>query len=60
MMVWLGALDSPCVSPPLLILDEGIADHSYYIKNILSVALEYANEVYGDNCILQQNGANSH
>ena len=32
----------------LVILDERTADYSFYIKNVLSVALKYENEVFGD------------
>ena len=44
----------------VLIFDEGTVDHSYYIKNVLLVALKYGNEVFGDNWIFQQDGANPH
>ena len=47
-IVSLGALVPPTSLTALLILDEGIVDHSCYIKNILPVALKYANEVFGD------------
>ena len=46
-MMWLDACSSMGLKP-LVILDEGIVDHSYYIKNVLPVALEYKNEVFGD------------
>ena len=31
---------------PLVILDEGTVDHSYYIKNVFPVTLKYENEVF--------------
>ena len=45
---------------PLTILDEGTIDHSCYIKNVLSIALRYGNEVFGDKRIFQQDGTNLH
>ena len=45
---------------PLVSLDEETVDHSGYIKNVLPVGLKYGNEVFGDNCIFQQDGANPH
>ena len=44
----------------LVILDKGTVDHSCYIKNVLSVALKYANDVFGNKWIFQQDGANPH
>ena len=41
-----------------MIFDEGSVDQSCYIKNVLPVALKYGNEVFGDNWIFQQDGAN--
>ena len=51
-MVWLGAYSSKDLTS-LLILDEGTVDHSYCIKNLLSVALKYGNEGFGDKWIFQ-------
>ena len=45
---------------PFVILGEGTVDHSCYIKNVLPVALNYGNEVFGDKWIFQQDGANPH
>ena len=58
-MVRLGACSSKGLTP-LLVLDEGTADHSCYIKNALPVALKYGNEVFSDNSMFQQDGANPH
>ena len=58
-MVWLGACSSLDLTP-LVMLDEGTVDYSCYIKNVLSVALKYWNEVFGDNCVFQQGGAKPH
>ena len=44
----------------MLILDEGTVDHNCYIKNVLSAALKYGNEVFVDKCIFQQDGAKLH
>ena len=57
-MVWLGACSKGIKS--LVILDEGTVDHSCYIKNVPPVALKHGNEVFGDNWIFQQYGANPH
>ena len=43
---------------PLATLDEETIDHSCYIKNVLSAALRYGNEVFGDKWIFQQDDAN--
>ena len=45
---------------PLLILNEGTVDHSCYIKNVLSVALKYENQVFDDNWTFLHDGANPH
>ena len=45
---------------PLVIFDEGTVDHSCYIKSVIAVALKYGNEVFGDNCVFQEDDANPH
>ncbi len=45
-MVWLGVC-SKGVSP-LVIFEEGSVDHARYIQEVLSVALKYGNEVFGN------------
>ena len=47
MMVWLDGCSKRITL--LLILDKETVDHSCYIKNVLSVALKYGTEVFGDN-----------
>ena len=55
---WCGYVPSLGGLTPMVILDEGTVDHSCYIKNVLPIALKYGNEVFDDNCIFQQDGAN--
>ena len=43
-MVWLGVCSSGISS--LVISEQGILDHARYIKEVLSVALKYGNEVF--------------
>ncbi|CAF1927735.1 unnamed protein product [Rotaria magnacalcarata] len=57
-MVWLGACSKGLT--PLIILDEGTADHQRYINEVLPVALKYGNQVFGDNWTFQQDGAKPH
>ena len=57
MMMWLDARSSKSLTL-LVIMDEGIIDHSYQIKNILPLALKYENEVFGNKWIFEQDGAN--
>ena len=57
-MVWLGVCSSKNLAP-VMILDEETVDCSCYIKNVLLVTLKYGNEIFGDNCIFQQDGAKS-
>ena len=57
-MVSLGGCSKGII--PLVILDEGTADHSCYIKNVFPVALKYGNEVFDDNWAFQQDSANPH
>ena len=58
-MVWLGTCPFKNITP-LVILDEGTLDRSYYIRNVLPVALKCGNEVSGDKWIFQQDGTNPH
>ena len=57
-MVWLGAC-SKGISP-LVIFEEGTADHARYIKEVLPVALKYENKVFGNDWTFQQDGATPH
>ena len=57
-MIWLGACSKGLT--PLIILDEGTMDHRRYIDEILSVALKYGTEGFGDNWIFQEDGAKPH
>jgi hypothetical protein len=57
-MVWLGACSEGVT--PLVILDEGTVDHAIYIEKVLSVALKYGNQVFGNDWTFQQDGATSH
>ena len=57
-MVWLGACSKGIT--PLVILDEGIVDHTVYIKKVLPVALKYGNETFGHDWVFQQDGAKPH
>ena len=43
-----------------MILDEGAANHSCYIKNVLPVALKDENDIFGDKWIFQQDRRNPH
>ena len=45
---------------PLIILGGGTMDHRRYIDEILSVALKYGNEGFGDNWTFQEDGAKPH
>ena len=56
--VWLGACFKSV--PPLIILDEGTADHTVYIEKVLSVALKYENQAFGSDWVFQQDGGRSH
>ena len=58
-MVWLSVCSSRGLIP-LMILDEGIVDHSRYMKNVLPAVLKYRNDVYDVKWIFQQDGANLH
>ena len=57
-MVWLGACSMGIT--PLVIFEERTVDHAQYIKEILSVALDYGNTVFGSDWTFQQDGARSH
>ena len=46
MMLWLGVCSQGLTS--LMIFDEETVDHSCHMKNVLSAALEYGDEVFGD------------
>ena len=56
-MVWLEACSKDLI--PMVVLDQVSVDHNCYIKNVLPVALNYANEVFGDTWIFERDGANS-
>ena len=57
-MVWLGACSKGLT--PLIILDKGTVDHQRYINEVLPVALEYGNKVFGNEWCYQQDGATPH
>ena len=57
-MVWLGTRSKGIT--PLVILDEGTVDHTFYVKKVLPVALKYGNETFGRDWIFQQDGAKPH
>lgn len=57
-MVWLGAC-SKGVSP-LVIFEEGTVNHERYIREVLPVARDYGNVVFGDDWTFQQDGAKPH
>ena len=40
-----------------MIFESDTLDHDRYIKEVLPVALKYANDMFGDDWIFQQNGA---
>lgn len=44
----------------LVIFDRGTIDHSEYVENVLSVSLEYCNEVLTRDRMLQQDDAKTH
>ena len=45
---------------PLVIFEEGTLNHDRYIKEILPVALEYGNKVFGNDWTFQQDNATPH
>ena len=57
-MVWLGVC-SKGVSP-LVIFEEGTVNHDRYIEEVLPVALEFGNKVFGNRWTFQQDGARPH
>ncbi|CAF3081974.1 unnamed protein product [Rotaria sp. Silwood2] len=57
-MVWLGVCSKGVT--PLVIFDEGTLDHQRYIKEVLPVAKNYGNRVFGNNWTYQQDGAKPH
>ena len=57
-MVWLGVC-SKGVSP-LVIFEKGTVDYSRYIREVLPVALEFGNDMFGNDWTFQQDGAKPH
>ena len=57
-MVWLGACSKGVT--PLVILDKDKVNHDRYIKEVLPVALEYGNKIFGDDWTFQQDGTTPH
>ncbi|CAF3300457.1 unnamed protein product [Rotaria socialis] len=57
-MVWLGVCSKGVT--PLVIFDEGTVNHQRYIDEVLPVAWEYANKMFGDQWMFQQGGAKPH
>ena len=57
-MVWLGVC-SEGVSP-IVIFQNGTVDHDRYIREVLPVARDYGNKVFGDKWTFQQDGATPH
>ncbi|CAF3319456.1 unnamed protein product [Rotaria socialis] len=45
---------------PLIILDNDTVNHQQYIDEVLSVALKYGNNVFGDDLTFQQAGVKPH
>ncbi|CAF1552944.1 unnamed protein product [Adineta ricciae] len=57
-MDWLGVC-SKGVSP-LIIFEDGWVDHARYIREVLPIALEYGDQVFGDQRTFQQDGTKPH
>ena len=57
-MVWLGACSKGVT--PLVIFEKGTVDHDRYIREVLPVAAEYGDKVFGNNWTFQQDGAKPH
>ena len=57
-MVWL-AVCSQSVSP-LIIFDDGTLNHVRYINEVLPVALQYENKVFGNHWTFQQDSGRPH
>ena len=57
-MVWL-AVCSQGVSP-LIIFEDGTLDHVHYTNEVLPVALQYGNKVFGNHWTFQQDGGRPH
>jgi inhibitor of nuclear factor kappa-B kinase subunit alpha len=57
-MVWLGVCFKGV--SPLVIFESGTVDHDRYIKEVLSVALKYGNDMFGNDWTFQQDGAKPH
>ena len=54
-MVWLGVCTKGVT--PLVIFDKGSVDHDRYIREVLPVAADYGDEMFGDHWTFQQDGA---
>ena len=57
-MVWLAVCSKG--ASPLVIFKKGTVDHDRYIREVLPVALEYGNKVFGNDWTFQQDGAKPH
>ena len=57
-MVWLSVC-SEGVSP-LVVFEDGTVDHDRYIREVLPVARDYGNRVFGNRWTFQQDGAKPH
>lgn len=57
-MVWLGVC-SYGVSP-LVLFKDGTVNHERYIREVLPVARDYGNKIFGNNWTFQQDGARPH
>ena len=57
-MVWLGAC-SKGISP-LVLFENGTLDHDRYIREVLPIARDYGNKVFGSKWTFQQDGAKPH
>lgn len=57
-MVWL-AVCSEGVSP-MVIFEDGTVDHDRYIREVLPIALQFGDELFGDRWTFQQDGAKPH
>ena len=45
---------------PLVIFEEGIVDHERYIQEVLRVALQFGNDMLGNNWMFQQDRGRPH
>ncbi|CAF3217753.1 unnamed protein product [Rotaria sp. Silwood2] len=57
-MIWLGACSKGIT--PLVICEDGTLDHARYMEEVVPVALEYGNQIFGNDWIFQQDGAMPH